>query len=94
MNERIYYSHEAEEQAKRQQLLVVILFAAFGLAIGTALALLFAPSKGEETRRTLSHTIEDSMDAGRDVSSEALHKVETELADLRKQFTQLLDHRS
>ena len=45
MNERIYYSHEAEEQAKRQQLLVVILFAAFGLAIGTALALLFAPAK-------------------------------------------------
>lgn len=94
MNERIYYSREAEQMVKRQQLLAVILFAVFGVGIGAALALLFAPSKGEETRRSLSHTFEGGVDAGREVTGDAVHRLEGELADLRKQFKQLVDQRS
>jgi gas vesicle protein len=75
MNNRIYYSEEAEQQARRQQTLAVIIFTAFGIGIGTALALLFAPSKGEVTRQSIAHTGNDAM-----------HKLEEEMAELRKRI--------
>jgi gas vesicle protein len=80
MNSRIYYSQEAEQQAKRQQVLIGILFAAFGLTIGAAVALLFAPRSGEQIRHDLTSSLHDSNQGSNDI----LKKLEREFADFRK----------
>ena len=80
MNERIYYSQEAEQQARRQQILIAILVASFGLTVGVVTALLFAPKSGDKVRRDLASTIGDTADA----SEDALKRMEREFADLRK----------
>ena len=82
MNNRIYYSEEAAQVARRQTTLAVILFTAFGLGIGAALALLFAPSKGEEIRHNLSNTVADGVDK----TGDAIHKMEKDISELRKRI--------
>jgi gas vesicle protein len=79
MNNRIYYSQEAEQQAKRQQALAMILFAAFGVTIGAAVALLFAPKSGDQIRRELSSTLNE----GTDTSGDTLKRLEREFSDFR-----------
>lgn len=81
MNNRIYYSEEAASMARRQQTLAVIIFTAFGIGIGTALALLFAPSKGEDTRQSIAHT-----------SNDALNKLEKEMSELRQRIEDRVQH--
>lgn len=80
MNNRIYYSQEAEEQAKRHQVLVGVLFAAFGLTIGAAVALLFAPRSGDQVRRDLASSLHEGSEASNDV----LKRLERDFADFRK----------
>ena len=81
MNNRLYYSEEAEQLVKRQQAMAVILFTTVGLTIGAVLALLLAPKSGDQIRRELSSTINEGADA----SSDALKKLERDFGDLRKQ---------
>ena len=50
MSERMYYSKEAEQRAQAERTFLAILFTGLGLSIGAALALLFAPVKGEQLR--------------------------------------------
>ena len=80
MNERIYYSHEAELQAQRQRAMIALLFAGLGLAIGTVVAIMFAPKSGDQVRRDLASSIGDGAEA----SAETLKRLEREFADLRK----------
>lgn len=82
MNNRIYYSEEAEQLARRQTALAIILFTAFGLGIGAALALMFAPEKGKNFRNTLSNTVAEGVDK----TGDAIHKMEKDIADLRKRI--------
>jgi len=82
MNDRIYYSREAELRANRDKALLTLLFLAMGLGIGAALALLFAPRSGEQTRVELAKTVDTSLDEGR----ERIQFLEKELADLRKKI--------
>ena len=81
MNNRIYYSEEAEQLAKRQQALAVILFTTVGLTIGAVLALLLAPKSGDQIRRELSSTLNEGADA----SSDAFKRLEKDFGELRKQ---------
>ncbi|HLV33572.1 MAG TPA: YtxH domain-containing protein [Spirillospora sp.] len=81
MNNRIYYSQEAEQQAKRQQTLAMILFAALGVTIGAAVALLFAPKSGDQIRRELSSALE-----GTDTSGDTLKRLEREFSDFRNRI--------
>ncbi len=83
MNDRTYYSREAEMQANREQLGTTVLFIALGLGIGAILALLFAPASGKEFRDDISNTIEDRF-GRREPSGLTLDKLEKEFADLRK----------
>lgn len=80
MNQRTYYSQEAEMRAQRERTLLVFAFMALGLGIGAALALLFAPKTGEQIRGELAHTFTGELDAGRDT----LHRLEKDVNDLRK----------
>ena len=57
MNDRIYYSREAEQRARRDLVMLSVIVSAFGIGVGAVIALLLAPRPGEETRRHLSETI-------------------------------------
>jgi gas vesicle protein len=91
MNQRIYYSKEAELQAQREKNAVIALFLSLGLGIGAVLALLFAPRSGEEIRKDLASTLEDSLDSGVETSKKALSRVEKDLKDLREWVEDRLD---
>jgi gas vesicle protein len=91
MNNRTYYSREAEERAARDKGIATILFLALGLGIGTALALLFAPTSGKKAREELSHAAEDAISSGRDVVTPTLKRLEKEFADLRKKVDERIE---
>jgi gas vesicle protein len=52
-NDRIYYSQSAAMRAQRDRTMLAIVVLGLGLGIGAAMALLFAPRSGDETRREL-----------------------------------------
>ncbi len=93
MNERIYYSHEAEMQANRERALVIGIFMLLGLGIGAALALLFAPKSGSQIRKELAAGVEDRFEGGRDATGKALQRLEKEFSDLRKRVDERLSER-
>ena len=84
MDKSTYYSRDAEMRAARENALTTLVLLAIGLAVGTALALLFAPNSGTKTRRELGHAIEDRLNSGRDAIEPSLKRLEKEFADLRK----------
>lgn len=91
MNTRIYYSKDAERLAKQWQLLRGLSFISLGLAVGTAVALLFAPNKGEETRQLITDAVEQGYQRGREATEEALKQLENEYPDLRKKVSQIIE---
>jgi gas vesicle protein len=82
MNDRTYYSRDAEMRANQERMGTTLLFIVLGLGIGAVLALLFAPSSGEKVRHEISGAIEDRF--GRRDAGLNLHKLEKEFSDLRK----------
>lgn len=93
MNERIYYSHEAEMRANRERAVAIVIFLLLGLGIGAALALLFAPKSGSQIRRELAEGVEERFDSGRETTSKALQRLEKEFAELRKRVEERLGER-
>ncbi len=85
MNERIYYSKEAELQAQRHQIAIVTVFMLLGLTIGTVIALLFAPQSGEKTRHLIGDAVEEGLESGRESTRGTLERLEHEFTVLRKQ---------
>lgn len=81
---RTYYSKEAEERAARDKSVTTLIFLAFGLGVGTALALLFAPKPGDKVREDLAHGVEEGLNSGREAVGPALKRLEKEFAELRK----------
>ena len=79
MNDRIYYSREAEMQASREKAMAVILFLGIGVGVGALLALLFAPKSGDKMRQELAGSLEDRF-----------NKVEKEVTRLGKQAEERL----
>ena len=86
MNDRIYYSREAESQATRERTTAILAFFVIGITIGTALTLLFAPRSGEKTRSELAGALDQGFEEGRKASGEAVEKLEKDFAELRKRF--------
>ena len=84
MSNRTYYSREAEDQAKREQIGNTLLFILVGLAVGAVLALLFAPSSGEDTRDEIGSTVNEKLSEGRDTTHHTVKRLERDFADLRK----------
>ena len=73
--ERIYYSHDAEAHAVFAAKRATMLFLAGGLALGAAIALLFAPSSGEKTRDELGQALEEGLNSGRDALGPAVKQL-------------------
>lgn len=86
MNDRIYYSREAETQAMRERTTAVLAFFFVGITIGTVLALLFAPRSGDKTRSDIAEALEDGFKEGRKASNETIERLEKDFADLRKRL--------
>ncbi len=83
MNDRMYYSREAQMQADQEKLVATITFLLVGLALGAIVALLFAPDSGKKIRKNISNTIEGKIESGRDTVAPALDRLEKDFADLR-----------
>ena len=64
MNNRIYYSHEAEQQVRREKLVLTMLVAGLSISIGAAIALIFAPQAGEKTRKQIGKQMEENLTKG------------------------------
>jgi gas vesicle protein len=93
MNDRIYYSREAEARATRQRAIAIITFLALGLGIGAALALLFAPKSGAKTREDISKSMEEGLERGGEATTHALKQLSKDLAELRKTFEERFESR-
>ena len=83
---RIYYSQEAEDHAKREQTISNLLFLGLGVSIGAISALLLAPFKGEKTREELSSWVGDNFDTGREATGSVLNRIEQQISDLYGQI--------
>ena len=84
MSNRVYYSQEAEEEAKKRLLLATVLFVGVGATIGAILALMFAPNEGEKIRRDISDSLNDGAEAGREATNNAVKRLEKQFDDLRQ----------
>jgi gas vesicle protein len=91
-NERVYYSHDAEMHAMRDRTMLTLVFLTFGLGIGAALALLFAPASGKKVRDDLSKTMGEGWSSGREAVEPMVKRLEEEFADLRKSVDERLKH--
>jgi gas vesicle protein len=83
-NSRIYYSREAEEKAVRQITMWAVLWVGLGLAVGTIMALLFAPTAGQKTRHNWSKNLEDGWSSSQDAFEPVVKRLEKEMGELRQ----------
>jgi gas vesicle protein len=83
-SDRIYYSHDAEMHALRDRTVLALVFLTFGLGIGAALALLFAPFSGKTTRHDLARSVEEGLQTGRETVEPMVKRVEKEFGELQK----------
>jgi gas vesicle protein len=87
---RIYYSHDAELQARRATTITTLLRLILGVSIGAVVALLFAPSSGKKTRADLAKTVEEGLNTGRDAVEPLVKRMEDEIGDLRKKVEETI----
>jgi gas vesicle protein len=83
-NDRIYYSHDGEIRAMRDRSLLILIFLGFGLGVGAALTLLFAPSSGKTTRHDLARNMEQGLRTGRETAEPVIKRLEAEFVRLSK----------
>jgi gas vesicle protein len=90
MNDRIYYSHDAEVHAMRKTTVLTALFLMLGLGVGTILALLFAPADGAKTRHKLARSMGDGLQSGSESIEPMVKRLEEQLNELRKSVEERL----
>jgi len=83
MSERKYYSEQSKQRAQREQFLLIGVFLALGLSIGTALAILFAPQSGEETREEIINRAEKQFESGRETTEKTMARLQEDFNKLR-----------
>jgi len=94
MNDRTYYSREAEQRAQQERTMLAALVLAFGLGIGAAMMMLFAPRAGEKTRAALADQVGQVYEKGNEATSGALKDLRKELDHLRSDVEDRLKHLS
>ncbi len=92
MNERTYYSREAEQRAQQERTILAALVLAFGLGIGAAMMLLFAPRAGEKTRQVLADQVGQVYEKGGEVTNGAFKDLRKEFEHLRSDVEDRLKH--
>ena len=91
-NDRVYYSHDAETQAKREMAALTMLALTLGLGIGALLALLFAPSSGKKARHDLARSMGEDWENGRDAVDPLVKRLEEKFGELLKNAEERLSH--
>jgi gas vesicle protein len=84
MNDRIYYSHEAEMQERRTRTLLAAIVLLVGASVGTLVAMIFAPQTGKDTRQMLANGAEGVYENGRETTSKMVQGLRKEFDKLRK----------
>jgi hypothetical protein len=84
MSERMYYSRDAEMRAQRERLTIAVVSTLLGAGVATLLALIFAPRRGDETRRELGKQVEQVVTQGRKTANHIIDEVEDHLDSVRK----------
>lgn len=87
---RIYYSEEAKQYAQQRQMVQTILAIAIGMAVGGAVALLFAPQSGEKFRRKLAQAIDEGYERGREATDDAISQLEKEYPGIKDRVENLV----
>jgi gas vesicle protein len=76
MNDRIYYSVEAEMQAQRERIALAVAAMIVGVGLGAVLALIFAPQSGDKTRRQLEEQAREWANQGEDAVGQAAQDIQ------------------
>lgn len=66
MASRKYYSEESRNRAQVERSILAAVCLVFGVAVGTIIALLFAPSEGESVRHSIAERAGDLRDQAED----------------------------
>jgi gas vesicle protein len=88
-NDRVYYSHDAETQAKREMVAISMLALTLGLGIGALVALLLAPTSGKKARHDLAQSMEET---GHDAVDPMLRNLEEKFGELFKNIEERVTH--
>jgi gas vesicle protein len=91
-NDRVYYSHDAETQAKRETIALTMLALTLGLGIGALMALLFAPSSGKKARHDLAKSMGQDWENGRDGVDPLVQRLEEKFSVLLKNIEERVTH--
>jgi len=83
MNDRVYYSREAEQLAAQQRTILALVVMLLGLGLGAVVALLFAPRKGDEVRKEIANQAETIYDSGRETTGKAFKELQKDFDKLR-----------
>jgi gas vesicle protein len=91
MPSRIYYSEEAKRVAQQREIVRGLAMLLFGIAIGAAIAFLFAPEEGEDVRKRIGDALEEGYQRGRERTLDVVRQLEGDIPDLRKRLSHVLD---
>jgi gas vesicle protein len=83
MNDRIYYSKEAEDLAAQQRTILALVVMLLGLGLGAVVALLFAPRKGDDIRKDIANQAGTIYDNGRETTGKAFKELQKDFDKLR-----------
>jgi gas vesicle protein len=83
MNDRIYYSREAEQMAAQQRTVLALIVMLLGLGLGAVVALLFAPRKGDEVRKEIANQAENIYENSRESTGKAFKELQKDFDKLR-----------
>lgn len=83
MNDRIYYSREAEQMAAQQRTILALVVMLLGLGLGAVVALLFAPRKGEDIRNEIAKEAGTIYENGRETTNKTLKELQKDFEKLR-----------
>lgn len=84
MSDRMYYSYEAEQRARREKLMLVLLAAGVSVTIGALIAMLFAPQTGDELREQISEQMTDAVNKGQKLAQSTSEEVLEQADKLRE----------
>lgn len=88
--QRTYYSEDAKQRAQAKTTAVVAICLALGATIGTAIAVLFAPQSGDQTRDELASTVDNQLAQGREATDSAIERLQEQVSRLQERLEDMV----